>query len=276
MKDYNFYLENYKPNKIKKNFQLNEGNQYIFHHHDSFQNYINILDLLNQSSPSNMKYSRKIDIVVQNSNYSFNTSDIHVEIDFELLGVNETNVILELMHHMKENMSYSHFYILCLHYEKVKSELCKLFKSFIHIENVSFILSTRNISQLDESFIRDYNIKIYGNTKYTEYQDIISDTSTNAEILCVCVKSIIDYIVNKKNNLFQLRELIYKIFILNINVHEAMCKLFEDLTTIGYINDKNIDKIMMNYLHAIEKYNNNYRSIFHIEYFIISLININK
>jgi hypothetical protein len=223
-----------------------------------------------------MKYSRKIDIVVQNNNYSFNTSDVHVEIDFELLGVNETNVILELMHHIKENMSYSHFYILCIHFEKVKSELCKLFKSFIHIGNVSFILSTRNISQLDESFTRDYNIKIYGNTKYNEHGDIISDTSTNPMILNSCVQNILDYIINQKNNLFQLRELIYKIFILNINIHEAMCKLFEDLIDCGYLHDKNIDKIMMTYLHAIEKYNNNYRSIFHIEYFIISLININK
>jgi hypothetical protein len=223
-----------------------------------------------------MKYSRKIDIVVQNNNYSFNTSDIHIEIDFELLGVNETNVILELMHHMKENMSYSHFYILCIHFEKVKSELCKLFKSFIHIDNVSFILSTRNLSQLDEAFIQDYSIKIYGNTKYSEHHETITDTSTNADILCCCVKSILNYIIDKKNNLFQLRELIYKIFILNINVHEAMCKLFEDLIDCGYLHDKNIDKIMMTYLHAIEKYNNNYRSIFHIEYFIISLININK
>lgn len=276
MKDYNIYLKNYKLSQVKKGFSLNEKNQYIFHHHNSFENYINILDLLRQKSSSDLKYSRKIDISVQNNNYSFNTSDVHVEIDFELLGVNETNVILELMQHIKENMSYNHFFIVCLHFEKVKSELCKLFKSFIHIKNISFILSTRTISQLEESFIADYHIKIYGKTKANNDKLMIDDSITNSNLMSSCVKSIFEYIINKKNNLFQLRELIYKWFILNINIHEALCHLFQELIQEGYINENNINKIMREYVQIMERYNNNYRSIFHIEYFIISLININK
>lgn len=276
MKDYNIYLQNHKLSQIKKGLVLSEHNQYIFHHHNSFENYINILDLLRQKSPSNLKYSRKIDISVQNNNYSFNTSDVHVEIDFELLGVNETNVILELMQHIKENMSYSHFYILCLHFEKVKSELCRLFKSFIHIKNVSFILSTRTISQMEESFIDDYNIKVYGKSKSNGKKHMIDDSITNSNLMTSCVKSIFDYIINKTNNLFQLRELIYKWFILNINIHEALCHLFENLIKKGYIHENNINSIMKDYVHIMERFNNNYRSIFHIEYFIISLININK
>ena len=55
MKDYNIYLKNHKSSQIKKGFDLNEKNQYIFHHHNSFENYINILDLLRQKSSSDLK-----------------------------------------------------------------------------------------------------------------------------------------------------------------------------------------------------------------------------
>ena len=91
-----------------------------------------------------------------------------------------------------------------------------------------------------------------------------------------CIDGLCAFITQNKNNIFQLRENIYKIFILNLNIHEAMCALIERLVNIEYINVENINNIMKKYVTTIEKYNNNYRSIFHIEYFIISLININK
>lgn len=275
MKDYNSYLEKYKVSQIKKPYTLVPENQYIFHHYNSFENYINILDVLRNVSQSRLKYSRKIEINIQNNNYVFNTSDVHVEIDFELLGVNETNIILELMQHIKDNLSYSHFYVVCLHFEKVKYELYKLFKSFIHINNISFILSTRNISHLESSFLDDYIIKVYPKTKQFN-ENMIDDSITNRELLDNCIDGLYAFITQNKNNIFQLRENIYKIFILNLNIHEAMCALIERLVNIEYINVENINNIMKKYVTTIEKYNNNYRSIFHIEYFIISLININK
>ena len=105
---------------------------------------------------------------------------------------------------------------------------------------------------------------------------MIDDSITNRELLNDCIDGLCKFIIQNKTNVFQLRENIYKIFILNLNIHEAMCALIEQLINIEYINPNNINIIMKKYVTMIEKYNNNYRSIFHIEYFIISLININK
>ena len=44
-----------------------------------------------------LKYSRKTNIIYNNEEYFFNISDVHIEIDFELLGVNEYNIFLSYL-----------------------------------------------------------------------------------------------------------------------------------------------------------------------------------
>ena len=46
------------------------------------------LNIIREHSPSKLKYKRKIELEVNSENYYFNISDIHFEIDFELLGTN--------------------------------------------------------------------------------------------------------------------------------------------------------------------------------------------
>ena len=44
--------------------------------------------MIKNISPSNSKYERKLDVTVNKKNYIFKISDIHYEIDMELLGCN--------------------------------------------------------------------------------------------------------------------------------------------------------------------------------------------
>ena len=63
---------------------------------------------------------------------------------------------------------------------------------------------------------------------------------------------------------------------MNYNIYDCFQYLIECLINDKYINTNNINSIMKEYLHIMEKYNNNYRTIYHLENFIILLINLNK
>ena len=97
MKNYDKYLQqikltNKKIENLKLEFSKNDNNHYLFYNSDILNNYIYALYSILQYSPSNLKYSRKIELTLNNNDYFFNISDIHVEIDFNLLGVNECNI----------------------------------------------------------------------------------------------------------------------------------------------------------------------------------------
>ena len=84
-------------------------------------------------------------------------------------------------------------------------------------------------------------------------------------------------IITKKQklNLKDLRDFIYEILIYNFNVSQYVTHLIEMLLNEDYITEKNNFEVLRNTTHILEKYNNNYRAIFHLEYLIIYLINLN-
>jgi hypothetical protein len=58
------------------------------------------LNIIRQHSPTKLKYKRKIELEVNGDNYYFNISDVHFEIDFDLLGTNETAIWSEFINHI--------------------------------------------------------------------------------------------------------------------------------------------------------------------------------
>ena len=67
----------------------NPNSHFILYSHDHLFNYNHILNIIKKLSPSELKYNRKTILNFNSNELSFQTSDIHIEIDFELLGVNE-------------------------------------------------------------------------------------------------------------------------------------------------------------------------------------------
>jgi hypothetical protein len=255
---------NYNVDNI--NHRINnklECKNYIMYCHNHLYNYRNVISLLTQISPSKLKYSRKF---MLDDKY-FNMSDVHIEIDFEILGVNEYNIFFDVFSHIQENVLHNKniIYIVCLHFNNVKKELQDVFYNFFDKNKISFILCTNKYSFLcdhikDNSILCKIPVKESSeyNKKYTS-----------------CCNNIILYITKKqKLNLFKLRETIYELLIKNYNIHDSLEFIIFQLVELGYINDNTINTVFKQYKNIIEKYNNNYRAIYHIERFIVFLINL--
>lgn len=243
------------------------SNNYIFYNQNNNISYINCLKSLKNISPSSLKYSRKTEIKYNNDNIYFNISDVHIEVDFEILGVNEYNIFMELFNHIKDNMNIKHIFIVCLNFNNIKKELIDVFYSFYEFSNISFILITNNLSFIHQNILK--NSFIVNNNVSDIYQDYNKTYKKK-------VDEIVNIIIKQKINFYTNREAIYELLIYNYNIYDCFSYLFQQLLFFKYLNETNINFVFKEYIHFIEKYNNNYRTIYHLESFIYMLINLKK
>ena len=66
----------------------NNLNNFIFFGPSGSGKYSQVLNLLKKYSPSQLKYNNKVMLYTEKQNYKYNISDIHYEIDMDLLGCN--------------------------------------------------------------------------------------------------------------------------------------------------------------------------------------------
>jgi hypothetical protein len=204
-----------------------------------------------------LKYKRKIELEINNENYYFNISDVHFEIDFDLLGTNETAIWGEFINHVFSiiETTTSHHIILCKNIHTMKDELLQIFYTFIRNKSISFIFTTQHVSFLPSTLknkCRIIHLKkgVDYSTQYITYCD-----------------AIVKFVKEKNDDLFLLRELLYSLLTYNCNMHTCFYYIYSSLLRSGHTNDK-----LPEIIEIIKKYNTNYRPIYHLESFVICLL----
>jgi hypothetical protein len=220
--------------------------------------YTKAIEIVKPLSKTELKYKRKMEIEVNNETYYFNISDVHFEIDFELLGTNGNSIWLEFYNNVKyivdtqKNIGI----ILCRNFHFIDSELLIIFYTFMIKQNIKFIFCTRNISYLPKE-IKELCQIIHCKKISTEKYDL--------EYKKFC-DNIIHYIKNNDDDLFKLREYLYQLSTYNFDIHKCLQYIHFELLKTGNLND-----IINELIEILHKYNSNYRSIFHLEHFVLFL-----
>ena len=217
------------------------------------------LNLIRELSPSKLKYKRKIELEINGENYYFNISDIHFEIDFELLGTNETSIWNEFINHIFciiESKPNIKFIILCKNIHTMKDELLQIFYTFIRNKNITFIFTTQHVSFLPLTLKN--KCRIIHLKKGIDY---------STQYISYC-NEIIDFVKEKKSDLFLLRDLLYNLLTYNCNMHICFYYIYSSLLKSGHIKLDKFNEL----LEIIKKYNTNYRPIYHLESFVICLM----
>lgn len=270
MKNYIKYIDLSNKNKKDELIHIfNTKHSIISYHNDGLINYNKVISLLYDISPSKLKYSRKFEIIYNSNDYIFNISDAHVEIDFNLLGVNELNIFIEAYNHIKDYLIQKKDYIIivCLNFENIKKELLNIFYTFLDNNKIRFILLTKQVSFLNNNILNQCYIKRHNINKNTTINNTIKED--------IIINSVISCIDNNKS-ILEIRNSCYDILIKNKDVNITLGKIIQHSINRNIINESNITMFFNKYSNNIEMYNNNYRSIFHIERFIYLLINLNN
>lgn len=254
--------------------------------------YTQAINILNLYSKSNLKYEKKININYNDDENYYKITDTHIEVNFQLLGCKAKNVwhsIYIALQAMTGIRPY--IYILCTNFQTIHSDLLKVFDCYMQKNDINgikiyYILVTSEYSFIPEN-IRNkcYTIniarpsktnilKVFGK-KYRPY------LSLNEYVYNITLPKygknifiqLVDFIIKvEKFNIGKMRELLYNILQYNIEIIDLINYVINDLYVKKYITERNIMDIFIKTYKFMKLYNNNYRGIFHLENYILTLI----
>ena len=224
--------------------------------------YTQALHIADKHSQSKLKYSRKIEIDINSEKYYFNISDIHFEIDFELLGTNENIIWFEFYTHIKCIIdTQQKGFVICKNFHCIKDELLSIFHTFMRDPRLKFILLTKHVSYLP-SCIKDKCIVHHLKGR--------SINSYSFQYIGVCNK-IVDYIIQQNTDVMELRELLYQLLTYNYDIHECVRHIYFELIRKEFIRREMIRTTFTKITNILKHYNTNYRPIYHLELLIFTL-----
>ena len=87
--------------------------------------------------------------------------------------------------------------------------------------------------------------------------------------------NIINYIVDMKHlNLMTLREQLYDILVYNIDVNDVVWVIFQHMVSNNHIKEEDVMNALLRTYEFFKYYNNNYRPIYHLEHYMLTLVKI--
>ena len=272
----------------------------IFYGPSGTGKYTQMLKSIKHYSPSELKYEKKISLTYNKQPIFFKISDIHYEIDMSLLGCNSKllwhEIYLQIIDIISAKVDKSGI-ILCKNFQEIHSELLENFYSYMqqntNIVDIKYILITDSISFIPDSILNcceTIHIARPSKTIYNKclksklpvdlkLQNINNIKGISIQLIdshkFIC-KKIIDAMINiNELKMLKFRDLLYDIFIYNLNITDCIWYILTSLNEQNKIGEKELSLILVKTFSFFQYYNNNYRPIYHLEqylYYIISVI----
>ena len=279
---------------------INKLGNLIFYGPSGVGKYTQMLNSIKQYSPSELKYEKKISLTFNKQQYFFKISDIHYEIDMSLLGCNSKLLwhdIYQQLIDIVSAKSEKSGIIVCKYFNEIHSELLENFYSYMQKNNalsinLKFIIITEHISFIPDNILNCceiINVSRPSKATYTKY--LKTKLPTNLEVKSItniknlhlfnedimlhykiiCNK-IINSIININDLNFQkFRDLLYDIFIYNLDITECVWYILSSLIEKKLIKKQHLTGIMIKTYCFFQYYNNNYRPIYHLENYLFFL-----
>jgi hypothetical protein len=255
--------------------------------------YTQMLKIIKKYSVHHLKYEKNIYIQYNTLPYHFKISDIHYEIDMELLGCNPRPLWNELYYHIIDIITSKYDnkigIIVCKNFHTVHNDILDIFYSYMQVNYVKFILLTESISfipsniksrcetlniskPLKETYSSCLGIPIekipdeFMNIKDIQINNLIYKKKIH--ICNVILKYILDY---NSFKFIEMREAIYNMFIFDVLVEDFIWYILNEIK----LSKDQLQLVLTKTSSTLFYYSNNYRPIYHLEewiYYIIQII----
>jgi hypothetical protein len=191
--------------------------------------------------------------------------------------------------------------IMCKNFHDIHSELLDNFYSYMQNNlmtsfNITFFIISEHISFLPDNIIKCCEIIHIPRPSATTYNKCIQTTPkrkkmplseiTNIknlhsdELVMDHYKIITDKIlhvilnVEEEFKIVVFRDLLYDMLIYNLDINQCVWYIVTTLVLSNKIPQKNVSDVLMNMYKFFKYYNNNYRPIYHLEYFFTYIIQV--
>lgn len=272
----------------------------IFYGPSGTGKYTQMLKAIKRYSHTDLKYERKISISYNKQPHCFKVSDIHYEIDMSLLGCNSKLFWHEIYQNIVDIISAKTIksgIIVCKYFHEIHSELLDNFYSYMqqnHILNIDikFILLTEELSFIPDNILNCCEIVSMGRPTKTAYSKCFKtkfpvnlqlNTITNVKVLhtynedlmiqyrIICNKILHNIIHIKELEFLKFRDILYDIFIYNLDITECVWYILSKLVEDNYIVQSQLSQTLIDTYCFFQYYNNNYRPIYHVEKYFLGL-----
>jgi DNA polymerase III delta prime subunit len=236
--------------------------------------------------------------------YGYKMSDIHYEIDMSLLGCNAKTIWNECMNRIVDNVlghPNKTGFVVCKNFHMVNNELLELLYGYmtqypsisvsIHLR---FIFITECVSFISNNILQMCHVFEYGRPTNPNYLSFVSPAApppsnlkevrmnlrpspaeSSIRMLEKICQPIVDDIQKIETlNLSNFREKIYLILEYNLDLNECIWFILEQLfcQTNEEANPQIMSEAIQQFFGILKKYNNNYRSIYHIESILLQIL----
>jgi hypothetical protein len=265
--------------------------------------YTQMLKSIKKYSPSDLKYEKKISLTYNKQQYYLKISDIHYEVDMSLLGCNSKLLWHDIYQNIIDIISTKtdkSGIIVCKYFHEIHNELIDNFYSYMQQNNsisvdLKFILITEELSFIPDNILNCCEIIHISRPTKTLYAKCLKnklpnklnlENITNIKMLniynddlmlqykIICNK-ILYNIINYKNIQFlKFRDILYDIFIYNLDITDCIWYIHHSLIKDNYIKNEQMSNILLKTFVFFKYYNNNYRPIYHLENYLLYLIKV--
>ena len=264
--------------------------------------YTLMLKSIKKYSPSELKYEKKISVLFNKQPFFLKISDIHFEVDMSLLGCNSKilwhEIYLQIIDIISAKTEKTGI-IVCKNFQEIHSELLENFYSYMqknnqfHIE-IKFILLTEEISFIPDNILNCCEIITISRPNKTIYskciqtipktlkvENIVNIKNLHTSITelmnphkIICDKIIAEILVRNDIKFLKFRDLLYDIFIYQLDITDCIWYIISELTSKNKIKPCYLSPLMIKTYKFLQYYNNNYRPIYHLESYLFYLISI--
>jgi hypothetical protein len=265
--------------------------------------YTQMLKSIKKYSPTELKYEKKISLTFNKQQYYFKISDIHYEVDMSLLGCNSKifwheiyQQIIDIITTKTEKSGI----IVCKYFHTIHNELLENFYSYMQKNitqsiDLKFILLTEEVSFIPDNIINSCKIINIPRPTKNSYTKCVKNKLplklklkdiTNIKVLylyneelmlqhkIICDK-IIDNLINiEELKYIKFRDILYDIFIYDLNITECVWYILSILEEKNLIPKDKLSIILIKTYGFFQYYNNNYRPIYHLENYLLCLAKI--
>ena len=295
-----------KLNKMYELFpkSIHDLKNVIFYGASGTGKYTQMLKAIKKYSANELKYERKISITYNKQQYFFKVSDIHYEVDMSLLGCNSKllwhDIYQQIIDIISSKLDKSGI-IVCKNFHEIHNELLENFYSYMQQNmmvglNVKFILITEELSFIPNNILNcceiinvprptktlyakcSKNAKQVSKIKPENITNIKNIELYNEDLMLqyrIISNKIMSNLINLHNlNYQKFREMLYDIFIYNLDITDCIWHILSSLINEKYIHNENISTALIKTYCFLQYYNNNYRPIYHVENYFLNLAKI--
>ena len=240
--------------------------------------YTQMLHIVKKYSASQLKHEKKL-LINTASSFYIKISDIHYEVDMELLGCNSKLLWDDIYNHIVEIIQNKYTdkqgIIVCKNLHKINHELLEIFYSYMQ-GSIKYIFLTESISFLPDTLLSKCKVLSIPRPSMELYQSIGKTPSLNLKLHTEIDtnKPLFTKIRNSlhTSTMSELREDLYSILIFDLGVESFVYYL---ITTIPATPLQRASMVKENIL-FLQYFNNNYRPIYHLEKLMYAILYILK